>query len=130
MGRAERRLLGGVAAAQIALTLALLVGAGLLIQTVHSLAKVRPGYDTQNILTMSVTAVGTNWLDFHTQAIGARRAAAGSQGGGVRLGRAPDRQQMEHHIRDRRPTRDGRAQGPSAVADAFRDAGLLRRRSG
>jgi predicted permease len=69
VGRAERRLLGGVAAVQIALTLALLVGAGLLIQTVNSLARIRPGYDTQNILTMSVTAVGTNWLDFHTQAI-------------------------------------------------------------
>jgi putative ABC transport system permease protein len=69
VGRAERRLLGGVAAGQIALTLALLVGAGLLIQTVRSLARIRPGYDTQNILTMSVTAVGTNWLDFHTQAI-------------------------------------------------------------
>jgi putative ABC transport system permease protein len=69
VGRTERRLLSGVAAVQIALTLALLVGAGLLIQTVRSLAKVRPGFDTQNILTMSVTAVGTNWLDFHTRAI-------------------------------------------------------------
>jgi putative ABC transport system permease protein len=69
VGRVERRLLSGVAAVQIALTLALLVGAGLLIQTAHSLARVRPGYDTQNILTMSVTAVGTNWLDFHTRAI-------------------------------------------------------------
>jgi putative ABC transport system permease protein len=69
VGRGERRLLSGVAAAQIALTLALLVGAGLLIQTVNSLARIRPGYDTQNVLTMSVTAVGTNWLDFHTQAI-------------------------------------------------------------
>src|SRR5207247_1730142 len=63
VGRPERRWLGGVAALQIALTLALLVGAGLLIQTVNSLARVRPGYDTQNILTMSVTAVGTNQLD-------------------------------------------------------------------
>lgn len=69
MGLSERRLLGGVAAIQIALTLALLVGAGLLIQSVNSLARVRPGYDTQNVLTMSVTAVGTNWLDFHTRAI-------------------------------------------------------------
>ena len=69
MGRSERRLLGGVAALQIALTLALLVGAGLLIQTVNSLAKVRPGYDTRNILTLSVTSVGTNWLDFHRQAV-------------------------------------------------------------
>jgi predicted permease len=69
IGRTERRWLAGVAAVQIALTLALLVGAGLLIQTVGSLARVRPGYDTQNILTMSVTTVGTNWFEFHTQAI-------------------------------------------------------------
>ncbi|HXJ56581.1 MAG TPA: ADOP family duplicated permease, partial [Verrucomicrobiae bacterium] len=69
VGRAERRWLATVAALQIALTLALLVGASLLIQTVNALAKVRPGYDTQKILTMSVTAVGTNWLDFHQRAI-------------------------------------------------------------
>ena len=69
VGRAERRLLGSVAAVQIALTLALLVGAGLLIQTVRSLAKIRPGFDTQSVLTMSVTHVGTNWLDFHTRAV-------------------------------------------------------------
>ena len=69
VGRTERRLLGSVAALQIALTLALLVGAGLLIQSVHSLNKVRPGFDTENILTMSVTTVGTNWRDFHTRAI-------------------------------------------------------------
>jgi putative ABC transport system permease protein len=69
VGRLERRLLSGIAAAQVALTLALFVGAGLLIQTVSALAKIRPGYDTQNILTMSVTTVGTNWLEFHTQAL-------------------------------------------------------------
>jgi putative ABC transport system permease protein len=68
-GHSERLWLSGVVAVQIALTLALLVGAGLLIKTVNSLARVRPGYDTQNILTMSVTEVGTNWLDFHQQAI-------------------------------------------------------------
>jgi predicted permease len=69
VGRPERRLLGSLAAIQIALTLALLVGAGLLIRTVSSLARIRPGYDTQNILTMTVTSVGTNWLGFHQQAI-------------------------------------------------------------
>ncbi|MCI0538562.1 MAG: ABC transporter permease, partial [Verrucomicrobiales bacterium] len=69
VGRAERRLLGGVAAAQIALTLALLVGAGLLIQTVRSLARIRPGYDTHHVLTMNVTTVSTNWLGFHTEAL-------------------------------------------------------------
>ncbi|MBL9169015.1 MAG: ABC transporter permease [Verrucomicrobiales bacterium] len=69
LGCTERRLLGRVVTAQIALTLALLVGAGLLIRTVQSLAEVRPGYDTQNILTMSVTTVGTNYLNFHTAAL-------------------------------------------------------------
>jgi putative ABC transport system permease protein len=58
-----------VAAIQIALTLALLVGASLLIQTVRSLAKIRPGYDTHNILTMSVTSVSTNSRAFHFEAV-------------------------------------------------------------
>jgi putative ABC transport system permease protein len=69
LGRTERRLLGRVAAGQIALTLALLVGAGLLIRTVQSLAAIRPGYDTQNVLTMSVTTVGTNYVGFHMAAL-------------------------------------------------------------
>ena len=47
---------------QIAQTLELLVGEGLLNQTVRSLASDRPVYDTQNILTMSVTTVSTNCL--------------------------------------------------------------------
>lgn len=69
VGRSERNLLSGVAAVQVALTLALLVGAGLLIKTVHSLGRVRPGYDTQNVLTMSVTSVGTNYQTFHQEAV-------------------------------------------------------------
>jgi hypothetical protein len=55
---------------QTALTLALLVGGGLLIRTVHNLAKVRPGYDTENILAMTVTSVQRDhWKEFHTQAL-------------------------------------------------------------
>jgi putative ABC transport system permease protein len=69
LGRTERRLLSRIAAAQVALTLGLLVGAGLLVRTVHSLAQIRPGYDTRNILTMSVTTVGTNYLEFHRTAL-------------------------------------------------------------
>ncbi|HTL58829.1 MAG TPA: ABC transporter permease, partial [Candidatus Limnocylindrales bacterium] len=69
-GRAERTLLRTVTIFQTALTLALLVGGGLLIRTVHNLAKVRPGYDTENILAMTVTSVQRDhWKEFHTQAL-------------------------------------------------------------
>ena len=68
--RNERRLLRGVAILQTALALALLVGAGLLIRTVRNLARVQPGFDTQNILTMSVmTDWNKNVYDFHVQAL-------------------------------------------------------------
>jgi len=69
-GRAERRLLRSVTIVQTALTLALLVGGGLLIRTVHNLARVRPGYDTENILAMTVTSVQQDhWKEFHQQAL-------------------------------------------------------------
>jgi putative ABC transport system permease protein len=71
-GRAERRLLRGVTMIQTALTLALLVGAGLLIRTMNNLSRVNAGYNTGQILTMSVTAVqreNRERLSFHQQAL-------------------------------------------------------------
>ena len=68
-GRGERRILRGVTIAQTALTLALLVGAGLLIRTMSNIANVQSGYDIEHILTMSVTAVQGNWSDFHHRAL-------------------------------------------------------------
>lgn len=68
-GRGERRLLRGVTMIQTAMTLALLVGAGLLIRTMHNLAGVPTGYDTGHILTLSVTAVQGDWFDFHSRAL-------------------------------------------------------------
>ena len=53
----ERRLLQGVTMLQTALTLALLVGAGLLIRTMAKIASVPSGYNMGKILTMSVTDV-------------------------------------------------------------------------
>jgi hypothetical protein len=55
--RADRKLLSWVAMVQTALTLALLVGAGLLIRTVANLARIRPGYDTEHIVSMTVTEI-------------------------------------------------------------------------
>lgn len=68
-GRGERRLLRGVTTVQTALTLALLVGAGLLIRTMMNLSRVQSGYNTGHILTMSVTAVRGDWSDFHRRAL-------------------------------------------------------------
>jgi putative ABC transport system permease protein len=66
-GLGERRLLRGVTMSQTALTLALLVGAGLLIRTMINIAKVPSGYNTGHILTMSVTEVRSysEWANFH-----------------------------------------------------------------
>ena len=68
-GRSERRMLQAVTTIQTALTLALLVGAGLLVRTLHTVAKVPTGYSLDHVLTMTVTAVQGNWSDFHQRAL-------------------------------------------------------------
>jgi putative ABC transport system permease protein len=70
-GLGQRRLLHGVTVAQTALTLALLVGAGLLIRTMINIAKVPSGYNTGHVLTLSVTEVRgfSEWADFHRRAL-------------------------------------------------------------
>jgi len=80
-GIGERRLLQGVAMLQTALTLALLVGAGLLIRTMVKIAQVPSGYNTSRILTMSVTEVQSwsTWGSFHRQALERVAALPGVQ---------------------------------------------------
>ena len=70
-GVGERRLLRGVAMLQTSLTLALLVGAGLLIRTMMKIAEAPSGYKTGQILTMSVTEVQDwgSWGHFHRLAL-------------------------------------------------------------
>ena len=69
-GRSERRLLAAVATLQIVLTVALLGGAALLLRTAQNLASVRPGFDTEHIVAMTVTAMARdNRKAFHTQAL-------------------------------------------------------------
>ncbi|HKE28755.1 MAG TPA: ABC transporter permease [Bryobacteraceae bacterium] len=82
LGRGERRLLRGVTVFQTALTLALLVGTGLLVRTMINLSKVASGYRTEHILTATVTAVEGDWDRFHQLALervsaipGVRKAA-------------------------------------------------------
>ncbi|HEY3841392.1 MAG TPA: ABC transporter permease [Bryobacteraceae bacterium] len=68
-GRGERRLLRGVTVFQTALTLSLLVGAGLLIRTMINVSKVQSGFSVDHILTMSVTAVQGDMDAFHHHAL-------------------------------------------------------------
>ena len=93
--RADRRFLACVTMAQTALTLALLVGAGLLIRTVVNLAQIRPGYDTDRIVSMTVTEIRESqqadvakddqkwyqhFLDFHRRALSQVTALPGVEG--------------------------------------------------
>lgn len=78
-GRGDRRLLGAVTMVQTALTLALLVGAGLLIRTMMNLSTVKSGYDTGHILTMSVTSVRGDWSQYHVRALERVSALPGVQ---------------------------------------------------
>ncbi len=78
-GRSDRRLLRAVTMGQTALTLALLVGAGLLIRTTSNLSNVSSGYNVDRVLTMTVTAVQGDWNNFHTVALERVSALAGVQ---------------------------------------------------
>jgi putative ABC transport system permease protein len=68
-GRGERHLLRTVTMAQAALTLMLLIGAGLLIRTMINISKAPSGYKTSQILAMTVTSVEGDWSDFHRRAL-------------------------------------------------------------
>ena len=77
--RGERRLLRLVTIAQTALTLALLVGSGLLIRTMMNLSAVQSGYKTTRILTATVTAVQGDLAAFHRKALERVSAISGVQ---------------------------------------------------
>ena len=54
-GRGQRRLRSGLVVAQVALSIVLLLGAGLLMRTFMKLAGVDLGFDTRNLLVAGVT---------------------------------------------------------------------------
>jgi putative ABC transport system permease protein len=78
-GRGERRLLRAVTLTQTALTLALLVGAGLLIRTMINVSKAPSGYSFGRVITMSVTAVQGDIPEFHRRALDRVAAVPGIQ---------------------------------------------------
>lgn len=80
-GAGDRHLLQAVTMLQTALTLALLVGAGLLVRTMIRIADVQSGYNMGRVLTMSVTDVQghSTWDGFHRQALERVAALPGVQ---------------------------------------------------
>ena len=72
---AQGRLRGGLVVAEVALSLLLLIGASLMIQTFVNLRRVAPGFDPRNVLTFQISPGGPNYdttaktSDFYRRAL-------------------------------------------------------------
>ncbi len=72
---AQGRLRGGLVVAEVALSLLLLIGAALMIQTFINLRRVAPGFDPRNVLTFQISPSGPNYdttaktSDFYRRAL-------------------------------------------------------------
>jgi putative ABC transport system permease protein len=62
VGAERNRLRSGLIAAEVALSVVLLVGAGLLLKSLAHLRSVEPGFDPHNVLTMQVTLPAVRYL--------------------------------------------------------------------
>ena len=79
-GRADRRVGSVLIVTQVAASLALLFGAGLLLQTFSRLTQVRPGFDARNTMTFHVFAPVARYpvsARYYEQASAALRAIPG-----------------------------------------------------
>lgn len=63
IGGRHNRLRNLLVVAEIALSVVLLVGAGLLIQSFRKLTSVNPGFDAQNVLTLQVSLPGSRYRE-------------------------------------------------------------------
>jgi len=68
-GRGSRRLRAALLLAQVSIAGTLLIGAGLMLRSLHGLSRVDPGYDPEQVLTMTIS------LPFSRYADGAARLA-------------------------------------------------------
>jgi predicted permease len=54
-GRGRQRLVGSLVASEVAMTLVLLIPTGLMVKSANRLWKIDPGFDTQDLLTMTIS---------------------------------------------------------------------------
>jgi putative ABC transport system permease protein len=89
-GGGDRRLRSLLVVSEIALSLVLLVGAGLLIRSFHKLQSVNPGFDPQNLLTMELSLRGPDYqenapvINFYHQLLAKIKALPGVEAAGIR----------------------------------------------
>ena len=67
-GGRRHRLQSGLVIAEVALSLVLLVGAGLLVRSFIRLSNVNPGFDTRDLLAARIRLTPTRYADFPAQA--------------------------------------------------------------
>jgi putative ABC transport system permease protein len=83
------RLRGLLVISEIALSLTLLLGAGLLLRSLSRLLTVSPGFDASHVLTMRISLLGEKYVDaknlrqFFVQAVERVRVLPGVQAAGV-----------------------------------------------
>ena len=94
---ARHRLRGLLVVSELALSLMLLIGAGLLIRSFVRLQSVPPGFTTDHVLTMQVAAIGAKYHEdkavaqFYQEIERPHRPPARSEGGRCGFGAAADR---------------------------------------
>src|SRR5438128_3016795 len=54
-GRGRQRLVAILVASEVAMTLVLLIATGLMVKSANRLSQIDPGFDTQNLLTMTIS---------------------------------------------------------------------------
>jgi putative ABC transport system permease protein len=86
---AQGRLRSGLVVAEVALSLLLLIGAALMIQTFVNLRRVAPGFDPRNVLTFQISPSGPNYdttaktSDFYRRALDRVKSLPGVEAAAV-----------------------------------------------
>jgi predicted permease len=114
-GAGRERMRKGLLVAEVGLSLVLLVGAGLMLRTVHRLTQVDPGFATENLLTMQFNLPRNAYPEPRRQSFYNETITRIEALPGVRAATQPANPPSRSSTR-RWPRDCGRAQTPSASA--------------